>query len=69
MTVIVNFIHYSVSSPSILFMGLVLLVSLLASSDLVPKCYSDLVSCFEEITGCGGMVKYAGPPMSLAVSL
>ena len=69
MVVIVNFIHYSVSCHSILFTGLVLLVPLLASSHLVPKGFSYLVSCLGEITGCAGMVQSAGSPMSPAVAL
>ena len=69
MTVIVNFIHYSVSRPSILFAGLVFLVPLLASSHLVPKGCSYLVSCLGEIAGCAGMVQSAGSPMSPAVAI
>ena len=67
--VIVNFLHYSVSRPSILFMGLVLLAPLLTSSHIVTQCCSYLVSCFGEIAGCAGMVKSVGPPTSTTVAL
>ena len=69
MMVIVNFLHYSISSPPILFTGLVLLVPLLASSYLVTKDLSYLVSCFGEIAGCASMVKSTGPPTSPSVAL
>ena len=69
MVVIVNFLHYSVSRPSILFAGLLLLAPLLASSHLVPKGCSYLVSCLGEISCCAGMVQSAGSPMSPAVAL
>ena len=69
MVVTVNFLHYSVSCPSILFAGLVLLTPLLASSHLVPKGCSYLVSCLGGIPGCAGMVQSAGYPMSPAVAL
>ena len=69
MVVIVNFLHYSVSRPSILFAGVVLLTPLLASSHIVPKGCSYLVSCLGEIAGCAGMVQSAGSPMSPAVAL
>ena len=69
MVVIVNFLPYSVSRPSILFAGLVLLAALLASSHLVPKVCYYLVSCLGEIAGCAGMVQSAGSPMSQAVEL
>ena len=69
MVIIVNFLHYSVSCSSILFVCLVLLTSLLASSHLVPKGCSYLFSCLGEITGCAGMVQSEGSPMSPAVAL
>ena len=67
--VIVKYIHYSVSSPSILFRGLVLFAPLIAYSHLVPQGCSYLVSCFGEISGCAVMVKSAGPPMIPKVAL
>ena len=69
MVVIVNFLHYSVSRPSILFAGLVLLAPFLASSHIFPKGCSYLVSCLGEIAVCAGMVRSAGPHMSPAVAL
>ena len=69
MVVIVNFLHYSVSHPSILFVGLFLLAPLLASSHLVPKGCSYLVSCYGEIVGFNVMVQSEGFTMSPAVSL
>ena len=69
MVVIVHFLHYGVSRPSILFVGLFLLAPLLASSHIFPKCFSHLVSCLGEIVGCAVMVQSAGSPMSPEVSL
>ena len=69
MVVIVFFLHYSVSRPSTLFLGLVLFAPLLASSHIVPKGWSYLVSCLGSIKGCSGMLKYVGPPMSSTVAL
>ena len=69
MVVIVNFLRYSVSHPSILLLGLVFLAPLLASSHIFPKGCSYLVSCIGEIVGCAGMVQYAGPTMSPEVAL
>ena len=69
MAVIVNFLHYSVSCLFILFVGLFLLTPLLASSHLVPKVCSYLVSCLGEITGCAGMGQFMGPPMVTSVAL
>ena len=69
MVVIVNFLHYSVFRLSIIFVGLVLLAPLLASSHLVPKGCSYLVYCLGEIAGCAGMVQSAGYSMSPAVAL
>ena len=69
MVVIVNFLHYSVSRASILFLGLVLLTPIIASSNISPKgCYY-LVSCLGEIAGCTDMVQAMGSPMSLALAL
>ena len=45
-------------------MELLLLAPLLDSSHIVPKRCSYLVSCFGNIEGCAGIIKYAGPPMS-----
>ena len=50
-------------------MGLVLLTPLLASSHLVLKGCSYLVSCLGEIAGCDGMVQSVGSTMSPAVAL
>ena len=50
-------------------MVLVLLAPLLASSHLVPKGFSYLVSCLWEIAGFSGMVQSAGSHISLAVSI
>ena len=69
MVVIVHFLHYSVSHSSILFVGLFLLVPLLASSHIVPKGCSYLVSCLGEIAGCAGMVHSERPPMNPSVAL
>ena len=69
MLVIVNFLHYSVSRPSILFAGLVLLAPLLISSHLVPNGCSYLVSYLGEIAGCAGMVQSSGSPVSPSVVL
>ena len=67
--VIVDFLHYSVSSLSILFVGLVLLAPPIASSHLVPKGCSYLVSCLGGIACCSGMVQSVGPPMIPSVAL
>ena len=69
MVVIVIFINYSVSRPSILFVGLVLLAPLLDSSHLVTKGFSYLVSYLGEIAGCAGVVQSAAPPTSPEVAL
>ena len=69
MVVIINFLHYSLSRPSILFLGLFLLTPLLASSHIFPKGCSYLVSYLGGISGCAGMVQSAGSPMSTAVAL
>ena len=69
MVVIVNFLQYSVSRPSIIFAGLVLLAPLIASSHLAPKGFSYLVFCLGEIAGFAGIVQSAGSPMSPAVAL
>ena len=69
MVVIVNFMHYSVSRPSILFMGLVLLAPLLASSHLVPNGCSYLVACLGQMSGCVGMVQSTGSSMSTSAAL
>ena len=69
MVVIVYFLHYIVSCPSILFLGLVLLTPIIASSHLVTKdCYY-LVSCLGKVAVCAGMVQSAGSTMSPAVAL
>ena len=67
--VIVNFLHCSISRPFILFVVLVLLEQIIASSHLVSKGCSYLVSCLGEIAGCAGMVQSAGSPMIPAVAL
>ena len=69
MVIIVNGLHYSISRPSILFVGLVILTPLLASSHIVPKCCCYFVSCLGAIIDCAGMVQSEGSPMSPAVAL
>ena len=66
---IVNILLNSVSSPSVLFLVLVLLVPLLDSSHIFLQGCSYLVSCLWVSSRCVGMVKTAGPPLSTAVSL
>ena len=69
MVVTVNFFHYGVSCPSILFAVLVLLVPLLYLSHIIPKGCSHLGSCLGEIAGYAGMVHSAVSPMSTAVAI
>ena len=69
MVVIVNFLHYSVSRPSILFAGLVLLAPLLASCHIFPKGCSFSVYYLGEIAGCTGMFQSVGSLMSPALAL
>ena len=67
--VIVHTLLDSVSCTSILFMGLVLLVPLIASSHIFIQGWSYLVSCIWVSAGWAGTVNTAGPPMSLVVAL
>ena len=69
MMVIVNFLHYSVSRPSILFVGLVLFAPIITSPHIVPKLFSQLVYCFGEIACYTVMVKSTGPHMIPSVEL
>ena len=65
--VIVNILLNRFSSPSILFMGLVLLVPILSDYYLVIQYYSYLVSCLWVLEGWSGMVNTVCPPMIPAV--
>ena len=69
MTIIVNFLLNRVARPYTLFVGIVVLATLLASSHLVTQGCSYLVSYFWESEGCTGMFKAAGVPMIPAVEI